>query len=291
MLDDGRQDPQRDPDPGPELSPKSAPEPSRAKREMSEVTAQASASGTYSGKRGFDASDEPSRLPSPVFTVLGADVVKAAAAPTMKFTLGITEPLGNEVFTIALSVQVQLDPAQRSYDADTKQRLFELFGEPSRWAATTRSFQWAQVFVLVPAFTGTTTFEVPVAGNFDLELAATKYFYSLPDGDIPLTFHFSGSIYYRGEAGRVQVVQVPWSCQAKFKLPVFVWRSMVDAYYPNTAWVALRRQTLDLLLDYKAKQGLATLDACISRLLGADDFHKPNPFAFKPERRLGESSS
>ena len=40
--------------------------------------------------------------------------------------------------------------------------------------------------MLVPAFTGTTTFTLPFRSSFDLELAAAKYIYSLPDGNVPL---------------------------------------------------------------------------------------------------------
>ena len=45
--------------------------------------------------------------------------------------------------------------------------------------------------------------------TYDLEVAAAKYFYSLPDGDVPLRFHFNGTIFYRGEDGRLQIAMVP----------------------------------------------------------------------------------
>lgn len=255
-------------------SPKAAPQ---------EVTAQQSPTGVYSGKRGYQDTG-PSKLPQPKFTILGAEVVKVAAAPTLKFNLAVTETLGWEVFTIALTIQIQIDPNQRTYDAETRAKLFELFGEPSRWAATTRSFPWATVFVLVPGFTDATTVDVPVANNFDLELAATKYFYSLPGGEVPITFHFSGSIYYKGEDGRIQIVQVPWDSATKFRLPVEMWKAMVDHYYPNTVWITLRRPTMEALMEYKAKEGLPTFDACVSKLLGIQDFFDFNPFAFEPSK-------
>ena len=58
--------------------------------------------------------------------------------------------------------------------------------------------------------------------TYDLEVAAVKYFYSLPGGHVPLTFVFSGTIFYKGDDGRLQIVQVPWSCAARFRLPVKV---------------------------------------------------------------------
>lgn len=258
--------------------------------ERFEIPARDSPSGVYVGTRGFLGGDEESKLPAPTFAVLGADVQKVAAAPTLKFTLGVNEPLGREVFTIALNIQINIDPAQRKYDQETREKLYELFGDPSRWAATTRSFPWTQVFALVPSFVGATTFDVPVVSNFDMELAATKYFYSLPDGEIPMTFHFSGSIYYKEEDGRIQVVQVPWSSSAQFRLPVSRWKAVVDFFYPNTAWISMSRRTLDQLLKYKAGEGLATFDACVAKLLEDQGFELPNPFAFRPKAKEGEAS-
>ncbi len=33
---------------------------------------------------------------------------------------------------------------------------------------------------------------VPIACNYDLEVAAAKYLHSLPDGEAPLALHFNG---------------------------------------------------------------------------------------------------
>ena len=51
--------------------------------------------------------------------------------------------------------------------------------------------------------------------NYDLELAATKYVYSLPDGEVPLSMHFTGTVFYRGEDGRMQIVQIPWTARPR----------------------------------------------------------------------------
>ena len=45
--------------------------------------------------------------------------------------------------------------------------------------------------------------------TYDLELAAAKYLYSLPDGEVPLSFHFTGSVLHRGDDGQLQVVLDP----------------------------------------------------------------------------------
>lgn len=206
--------------------------------------------------------------PAPRFEVLGAEPVANAAAPTLRFALRVSEPGGRDVHGVVLAAQVNIDPARRTYDAETRARLVELFGEPERWAATTRSFLWTQVGVLVPAFSGEAEFTLPVACTYDLEVAAAKYFYSLPDGEIPLTFHFSGTILYSGADDRVQIAMVPWSCSASWRLPVAEWRRMMALYYPGGGWVRLEAATLDRLAERKASGGLPSFDATVRELLG-----------------------
>jgi Family of unknown function (DUF6084) len=206
---------------------------------------------------------------APEFTVAGAAFVEDAAAPTMRFDLGAEERSGREVFTIALTAQINVDPSRRSYDAETRARLVELFGEPERWAATTHSFVWTHASTLVQSFTGSTIFSLPVACTYDLELAATKYFYSLPGGHVPLTFHFSGSVLHRGDDGRIQVVAIPWSCSARWRMPVATWREMMRRHYPNGSWVRLHADTTERLRRHAAGAGAPTLDAAVNGLLDA----------------------
>jgi hypothetical protein len=217
-------------------------------------------------------------LPRPSFSVLAVKPVEFAAAPTLAFTLEVTEPENLDVYTIALTCQINIDPARREYDGATRESLVELFGEPNRWAATTRSFRWLQASLLTPTFRGSATFDLPVLCSFDLEFAATKYFYSLPGGEIPLTFLFSGSILYQGEEGGLRVVQVPWETQAPFRLPVSAWKNLMAHYYPNSGWIRLHQETLDRLGAFKARQGLTSFDACVTELLaGADSGDVAHP--------------
>jgi Family of unknown function (DUF6084) len=210
-------------------------------------------------------------MPDPEFAVLGARPVRYAAAPMLAIDLQVSEPSGRQVYMIALTIQLMIEPARRSYDDATRERLVELFGAPERWAVTTRSLVWSQLDVLVPAFTGSTTVSVPIACHYDLELAAAKYLHSLPDGEAPLALHFNGTIYYPGDDGGLQMVLVPWSKSTDFRMPVSVWRETIEHYYPNTGWVALRSQTLESLQREKLRRGLPTLDACLERLLDEVD--------------------
>jgi hypothetical protein len=214
-------------------------------------------------------SDIPDRVapPEPEFAVLGARTVRYAASPLLALDLQVTEPGGRQVYMMALTIQLMIEPARRAYDDATRARLVELFGEPERWSVTTRSLVWAQLDVVVPAFTGSTTVSVPIACSYDQELAAAKYLHSLPDGVAPLALHFNGMIYYRDEHGGLQMVLVPWSRSVDFRMPVSVWRDTIDHYYPNTGWVALRTQTLEALQREKLDRGLPTLDECVQALL------------------------
>ena len=202
------------------------------------------------------------------FDVLGAEPIEYAATPGVRFRLGVTEPQGREIYTIALSTQIQIDPARRTYDDETRERLVELFGEPERWSATTHTFQWAQVEALVPSFTESTEFTIDVPCTYDLEVAASKYFYSLPDGEVPLTLHFNGTVLYAGEHERLQVVLVPWSCSARWRMPVSVWRQTIANHYPGGGWIRLHEDTLAALGRDKARHGDYSFDDALRRLLG-----------------------
>jgi hypothetical protein len=208
---------------------------------------------------------------APEFEVHDVTWVRDAAAPTLSFALGVRETSGREVFTIALTAQINIDPARRRYDEQTREALVELFGPPERWAATTKSFVWSQVSTLVPSFTGETTFTLPVPCTFDHELAAAKYLYSVADGEVPLSFHFTGSVLHRGDAGQLQVVLIPWTCSADWRMPVATFAEMMAHHYPYGGWLALRRETLAALSRFRAQRGLPSYDACLAELLGEDE--------------------
>jgi hypothetical protein len=201
------------------------------------------------------------------FSVLGARPVRHAAAPMLAIDLQVSETAGRQVYMLALTIQLMIEPARRAYAATTHAQLVELFGAPERWAVTTRSLVWTQLDVVVPAFTGSTTVTVPISCHYDLELAAAKYLHALPDGEAPLALHFNGMVYYPGEDGRLQIVLLPWSNSIGFRMPVRVWRETIEHYYPGTAWVGLRATTLEALQRAKLQRGLATLDATVSALL------------------------
>jgi hypothetical protein len=206
-------------------------------------------------------------LPRPSFEILGARVPGHAVAPNLVFDLEVNDPSALQVFTISLAVQIAIEPAQRRYDAETRERLTELLGEPGRIGAPTRTMPWTKVDVLVQSFRGTARVEVPVLCNYDLEIAATNYFHSIADGEVPLVFHFNGGIYYQGEDGRLQIVQISWEESSSYRMPVAVWEEMIAAHYPYRGWVAAGTETIERLRRYKLEQGLPSYEAALERLL------------------------
>jgi hypothetical protein len=160
-----------------------------------------------------------------------------------------------------------IDPARRGYRDEDKGRLRDLFGEPERWGQTLRPMLWTHTSVVVPSFTGGTIVELPVPCTFDFNVAATKYFAGLTDGEVPLNLQFSGTVFYVAESGALQVAQIPWEKEAHYRLPVQVWNQMMEIYYPNTAWLCLRRDAFDRLYRYKVRHGIPTFEQAIERAL------------------------
>ncbi|HYR85838.1 MAG TPA: DUF6084 family protein [Terriglobia bacterium] len=206
-------------------------------------------------------------MPDLNFTIDGAEPLPFAASPHIGFRLRITNAGQETIHTVILHSQIQLDVARRRYTSEEQQRLADLFGEPERWSRTLRSTLWTNVTTTVSSFKETTVVTIQVPCTFDFNVAATKYFGGLDDGDIPISFYFNGTVFYAGETGTLQVTQISWEKEAPYRMPVQVWRSMMDAYYPNTAWLCLRRDVFDRLCAYKVKQGIPTFEEALEAVI------------------------
>jgi hypothetical protein len=206
-------------------------------------------------------------IPAPEFSITAATPLAYSATPTMVFSATATDLSGHEIQTIALTAQVMIDPARRGYDEPTRERLAELFGPPASWTPSTQGLAWARVGAVVPAFTGSTTFPLQLPCTYDLEVASAKYFYALDDGEVPLSFHFNGTVFYRGADGGLQVVPVAWSSSAQFGMPIAAWKAMIAEHYPGGGWIRLSETTLAALNDRRASRGLPSFDACVNELL------------------------
>jgi hypothetical protein len=198
------------------------------------------------------------------FTVLDAAPEPYAAAPTLRFRLRVAESTGATVHAVALRVQIQIEPQRRRYDDPGA--LTDLFGTPDRWATTLRPFLWTYAATMVPGFSGQTDVDLPVPCTYDFDVAAAKYLHALRDGEVPLVLLFSGTVFTRGPAG-FGVEQVPWHLEAAYRLPVAVWRSTMDRFFPNSGWIRLDRETLDALTRYRAARGLTSWEQTLGELL------------------------
>jgi hypothetical protein len=202
--------------------------------------------------------------------VESAEPVRFAAAPLLAFKLNITNDRADElIHTVALKTQIQLEVTRRQYDAQEQALLLDLFGSPDRWGQTLRNMLWTHASVVVPRFTGSIVTELHVPCTFDFNVAATKYFHGLASGDIPLCFQFSGTVFYQGPGGTLQVSPISWDKEAKYRLPVKVWKSLMDEYYPNSAWLALQRDAFERLYEYKVRAGIPTWEQALDRMLAA----------------------
>jgi hypothetical protein len=202
--------------------------------------------------------------PDPAFEVLGAEPVAHAAAPTLRFTLRVTDE--GTLHAIALSAQINIDPARRRYDDATRERLVELFGPPERGGAPSGAFQWGKVECLVPSFTGSAEFALELPCTYDLEVTSAKYMHALDGGEVPLIFHFNGTILYAGENDRLQIALVPWSCSVPWRMPVAVWKRTVAAHYPGGGWIRVQEDTLEELQHRKAQSGAYSFDEVVRGL-------------------------
>ncbi len=211
----------------------------------------------------------PALAPELRFAVSGAEPLAYAAAPTLKFDLEIEAPGEEPIRSLLLDVQIQIAARRRGYAGREKVRLLELFGAPERWSTTLRTLPWLRATVVAPSFTAASTVEVTVPCTYDLEVTASRYLAALDQGEVPLEFMLSGSVFYAGADGPLQMARIPWDHEVAFGMPVDVWRRAMDAHFPNSAWLRLRRESYDRLCAYKARHAFESWEAAIGALLDA----------------------
>jgi Family of unknown function (DUF6084) len=198
------------------------------------------------------------------FSIAGAARVEHAAVPTLRFDLRVDSD--TPVRSVLLDVQLQIAARRRGYEERAHDRLFELFGPVADWGTTLRTLPWARVTLVVPAFSESTVVGIDVPCSYDLEVAASRYLDALEDGEVPLEFLFSGSVFY-AEDGRLQTTRLSWEKEAEYRLPVRVWKETMERYFRGTAWLRLRKESFDRLSAFKSRNALATWDDALDALL------------------------
>jgi hypothetical protein len=204
-----------------------------------------------------------------LFSFAVTDVVAEtyAVSPQLTAKLRIEEASGATIHAIALQCQVRIEPQRRTYSAEEEAGLVDLFGGRERWFDTLKPFMWMQTGTVVQGFNLSTEVDLPLPCTYDFEVAGSKYLHAMRDHEVPLSFLFSGTVFLRGGASNFTVERVPWNCEARHRMPVSVWRAMVDHYFPNSGWLRLDREALDALARYRSSLGLTGWDETVETLL------------------------
>lgn len=189
-----------------------------------------------------------------------------AAAPSITLRLRITESTGTPVHALALRAQIRIEPLRRRYDDSEAEAMRDLFGERARWGDTLKPLQLAFVNQVVPGFTTQSDVDLALPCSYDFDVAANKYLYALDDGEVPLLLLFSGSVF-TADGNGFSVTPIPWHKEARYRLPVAVWKQAMQLHFPGTAWLRLGEQAFDDLYRYRVAHELVSWDEAIDRLL------------------------
>ncbi len=204
------------------------------------------------------------------FSVVDIFAEPYAVAPQLTARLRVEELTETTIHAIALRAQVRIEPQRRPYSADEERGLLDLFGTRERWYDTLRPFMWMQSTAMLQGFTGVTEVDLGMPATYDFDVSASKYLHALRDGAVTVALLFSGTVFTRGERG-FGVEQIPWDHEARYDMPIAVWREMVEHYYPGSGWLRLDREIIETLARYKAERGLTSWDETLRALLPNSD--------------------
>lgn len=208
--------------------------------------------------------------PAVTFGVDGCAAVAHAAVPMLSFAVRVQATDGVPIRSVLLEVQIQIAARRRSYSANAQERLLELFGAVDGWGTTLRTLPWLRTTAVVPPFTGSTVLDLRVPCTYDLEVTASRYFAALDGGEVPLELLFSGSVFFAGEGGGLQVARIPWDGDVDYQMPVAVWREAIDRHFPGCAWLRLGSESFGRLCAYKARHAFVSVDDAIDALLARE---------------------
>ena len=196
------------------------------------------------------------------------------ASPLLSFKLRVTNTGPEEsIHTVVLRAQIQIEVTRRHY---TQRGTVQASGPI--WRAGSLGPNSAQFFVDPRDRGGPAALpkrplvELQVPCTFDFNVAATKYFHGLVRTEIYRSISFSAARFFMPtDQDQLQVAPISWEKEAKFKLPLKTWKDLIDHYYPNSAWLYLRRDVFDRLYQYKVRHGIPTWEQVIERVLAATE--------------------
>ena len=173
---------------------------------------------------------------------------------------------------MVLRCQIQIEVTRRRYSRSEIKRGCAIFSaNRSAGRQTLRGMLWTHATAVVPPFRESTSVQLQVPCTFDFNVAATKYFAGLTDGEIPVCLMFSGTVFYENGAGAVQVAPISWDKETRFRVPLNIWKEMMELYYPGGAWLCLRRDVFEQLQDYKVTHGIPTWEEAIEAILAQSE--------------------
>ena len=199
--------------------------------------------------------------------MLGVGARRHAALPALEFDVHVTEPTGRQVYVIALSAQIMIEPARRQYTrcgARAARRAVRPAGalgdHDAQPGLAPRRRARAQLH-------RRDHLHGPVPCTFDLEIAAAKYFNAVEDGLVPLAFNFNGIDPLPRRRRAAADVAGPVELLGGVPLRRRGLAPGDGRLLPERALGALHAETLHALLAEKARRGAPTMDAAIAGLL------------------------
>ncbi|EHR59851.1 DUF6084 family protein [Saccharomonospora cyanea] len=199
------------------------------------------------------------------WAITGVDTAPVDVVPTLRFRLRIAcQDVRVQSLTLAVSVRVAA--ALRDYTAGERRRLRGVFGTPEQWSSGIGDLVWARPVLHVAGFTGHTEVDVPVPCGQDVELASVSYLSALSDGDVPLRFQFSGTLFH-GQPGQLAATRLPWDSEADYQLPVACWHRLREAYFGRHRWLRVEEPVYERLHDYRVRHAYRSPQEAIESLL------------------------
>jgi hypothetical protein len=210
-------------------------------------------------------------MPELRFRVQAVEPLRHAASPHLVFRLAVDQAAAPavDIETVLLHAQIRIEPHLRTYDESSRERLYELFGAAEQWSRTLHGMLWTHADVAIPRFSERRLVDLPVPCSYDFNIAATRYFDGVRDGEVPLSLLFSGTIFHRDESGALRVAPISWEEAAAFRFPVQVWKDMMEHYYPRSAWLRVGKDVFDRLREYQRRSGTPSWEVALDRLLDA----------------------
>lgn len=215
-------------------------------------------------------------MPDLSFEIVAANPARDMITPALTFDMKVTNRFPEQsIHAVLLRCQIQIEVARRRYSPVEQGQLRDLFDDPSRWGDTLRAMTWANTSLNIPAFAGAIVCPMALPCTFDLNVATAKYFHGISEGEVPLTFLFSGTVFYNSGQDSLQVEPISWNKECRFRLPVQVWKSLMELHYPNVVCLNLRRDVFDDLYRFKMSEGLTTFEDAIKRMLAIAERERP----------------